>query len=190
MKVNLLSIFVFFFIAAMYSQQTVMCSIKTSLGIIEVQLYPEQAPLTVSNFLQYTDKGAYTNSSFFRVCNPENEANREVKIEVIQGGNVSQENMLPPIPLETTQKTGILHKDGVISMARSSPDSATSSFFICINDQPELDFNGKRNLDGKGFAAFGKVIKGMDIVRNIQSLGSTDQYLTTPVVIESITRQK
>jgi peptidyl-prolyl cis-trans isomerase A (cyclophilin A) len=188
MKISFLSICLFFYSVFMYSQQTVLCSIKTSLGIIEVQLYPEQAPLTVSNFLQYVDKGAYTNSSFFRVCNPENEANREVKIEVIQGGNVAQENMLPPIPLETTQKTGILHKDGVISMARSTPDSATSSFFICVNDQPELDFNGKRNLDGKGFAAFGKVTMGMDIAKIIQSQKSTDQYLTTPVVIESITR--
>ena len=73
-------------------------------------------------------------------------------------------------------------------MARSGPDSATSSFFICINDQPELDFNGKRNLDGKGFAAFGKVTMGMEIVKKIQAMESTDQYLAIPVAIESITR--
>lgn len=184
---NLLTFVLIFCTLILFAQEQKV-GIKTSLGIIEIVLYQDKAPVTVSNFLQYVDKGAYTNSSFFRVCNPENEANREVKIEVIQGGNVSEENMLPPIALETTEKTGILHKDGVISMARSGPDSATSSFFICINDQPELDFNGKRNLDGKGFAAFGKVTVGMDIVKKIQAMDSTDQYLTTPVAIESITR--
>jgi len=183
-----LGISIFLYSMLIHSQQVVTCSIKTKLGTIEVELYPDKAPVTVGNFLQYVDQGAYTNSSFFRVCNPENEANREVKIEVIQGGNVSQENILPPIALETTEKTGILHKDGVISMARSGPDSATSSFFICINDQPALDFNGIRNLDGKGFAAFGRVTMGMDIVKKIQAMASTDQYLTTPVAIESITR--
>jgi peptidyl-prolyl cis-trans isomerase A (cyclophilin A) len=185
---NLLLTFALIFCTVILLAQEQKVLIKTSLGTIEVVLYPDKAPVTVRNFLQYADKGAYTNSSFFRVCNPENEANREVKIEVIQGGNVSEENMLPPIALETTEKTGILHKDGVISMARSGPDSATSSFFICINDQPELDFNGKRNLDGKGFAAFGKVTMGMDIVKKIQAIKSTDQYLINPVAIESITR--
>ena len=184
---NLLSFILIFCTVILFAQEQKV-AIISSLGTIEVVLYPDKAPVTVGNFLQYVDKGAYTNSSFFRVCNPENEANREVKIEVIQGGNVSQENILPPIALETTEKTGILHKDGVISMARSGPDSATSSFFICINDQPELDFNGKRNLDGKGFAAFGRVTLGMDIVKKIQAMESTDQYLNTPVAIESITR--
>jgi len=111
----------------------------------------------------------YNNSSFFRVTTPENEATRAIKIEVIQGGNIPREKQFAPIEIETTEQTKILHKNGTLSMARATPNSATSSFFICINDQPSLDFKGKRNPDGFGFAAFGKVIKGMDVVKKIQS---------------------
>ena len=75
-------------------------------------------------------------------------------------------------------------------MARDIPDSATCSFFICINDQPSLDFGGKRNKDGQGFAAFGKVIKGMNVVKKIQLLApNNEQYFKPPVLIVSITRK-
>jgi peptidyl-prolyl cis-trans isomerase A (cyclophilin A) len=164
----------------------IRCLIETEIGAIEMELYQEQAPLTVQNFLQYVRNEAYENSSFFRVCTPENESEREVKIEVIQGGDVPENHLLPPINLETTEKTGILHKDGVVSMARLGPDSAQSSFFICIGDQPELDYQGKRNPDGQGFAAFGKVTKGMDLVKKIQSMDHKDQYLVEPVLIKTI----
>src|SRR5262249_16023380 len=93
---------------------------------------------------------------------------------------------LPPIAHETTDKTGILHKDGVISMARLQPGSASSEFFICVGGQPELDFGGKRNPDGQGFAAFGKVIEGMDVVRKIQQQPAKDQYLLSPVKITAV----
>ena len=93
-------------------------------------------------------------------------------------GNIPEEKQQPPIKIETTKATSLLHKNGTISMARSEPNSATSSFFICINDQPELDFGGKRNSDGQGFAAFGQVTKGMDVVLKIQSQKSENQYLT------------
>lgn len=162
------------------------CLIETAIGVIEMELYQEQAPLTVINFVQYVKNGAYENSSFFRVCTPENESEREVKIEVIQGGNVPESHLMPPIILETTEKTGILHKDAVVSMARLGPDSAQSSFFICIGDQPELDYQGKRNPDGQGFAAFGKVTKGMELVKKIQSRENNDQYLIDPVLIKDI----
>ena len=151
-------------------------------------MYPEKAPITVANFLKYVDEGLYTNSSFFRVTTPENEVNREIKIEVIQGGNVEDGKEFPPIEIETTDKTGIKHINGAISMARGGVNTATSSFFICINAQPELDFEGKRNPDGYGFAAFGKVIKGMEIVSKIQSGENKDQRLLNPIVIISITR--
>jgi peptidyl-prolyl cis-trans isomerase A (cyclophilin A) len=110
-------------------------------------------------------------------------------IEVIQGGIISEELLFAPIAMETTQKTGIKHENGTISMARGAPDSAQSSFFICINAQPELDFAGKRNPDGQGFAAFGKVTKGMDVVLKIQSLENEEQQLITPVQIETIKMQ-
>ena len=167
---------------------TIDCKIETTEGSIMVELYPDKAPITVANFLNYVDAELYNNSSFFRVTSLENEATREVKIEVIQGGNISQGKSMQAIPLETTAQTGILHKNGTLSMARSTPNSAQSSFFICINAQPSLDFKGKRNPDGQGFAAFGKVIKGMDVVKKIQSGAHKNQSLLQPIIIKSIKR--
>jgi len=168
------------------AQKNTHCLITTSLGEITVELFDHKAPATVANFLAYVSSDSYTNSSFFRTCTPENEAERDIKIEVIQGGNVSKEHQRSPIKIETTEMTGVFHKNGAISMARGAPDSATSSFFICINDQPELDYKGKRNPDGQGFAAFGMVIKGMDIVLKIQEQKEKNQYLIDPIVIHSI----
>jgi peptidyl-prolyl cis-trans isomerase A (cyclophilin A) len=117
--------------------------------------------------------------------------NDQIVIEVIQGGiNPDRaDELAPPIPLERTRDSGLRHRDGTISMARFTPDSAVSDFFICINDQPDLDFGGMRNPDGQGFAAFGQVIEGMDVVRAIQAAPSTGQVLEPPVAITRITRQ-
>jgi peptidyl-prolyl cis-trans isomerase A (cyclophilin A) len=122
------------------------------------------------------------------VCTPGNEKERKIKIQVIQGGDVPEGKSFEPITIETTRQTGIRHLDGTLSMARDKPNSATSSFFICVNDQPELDFAGKRNPDGQGFAAFGKVTKGMKVVWKIQAQKDKDQYLVNPVKIISIRR--
>ena len=107
---------------------------------------------------------------------------------MIQGGNVDEAKSYPPIEMENTSLTGIKHLNGTISMARSEPNSATSEFFICINDQPELDYKGKRNPDGQGFAAFGKVIEGMDVVLKIQRQKDKNQYLIDPIIIKTIKR--
>jgi peptidyl-prolyl cis-trans isomerase A (cyclophilin A) len=164
-------------------------TIKTESGDIVVELYADKAPVTVANFLKYIDSSLFRNSSFYRVVRLDNQLKDSIKIEVIQGGRRDNEDKaFPPIPLETTSETGIHHLDGVISMARSAPGSATSEFFICVGDQPELDFGGKRNRDGQGFAAFGKVIKGMDVVRKIHSIKAPGQYLQKPVVIFNIKR--
>jgi peptidyl-prolyl cis-trans isomerase A (cyclophilin A) len=173
--------------AFLSSSTVVNCKIETTAGTILVELYPDKAPITVANFLRYVDAGMYTNGSFFRVTTPENEATRDIKIEVIQGGKVEGQDF-DPIEIETTEKTGILHENGTISMARSGPNTATNNFFICINAQPELDFGGKRNPDGFGFAAFGKVTQGMDVVKKIQSGENKNQILLEPVIIKSITR--
>jgi len=171
-----------------FSQKVVSCIIQTTLGTIRIELYPEKAPVTVANFLKYADQHLYDGTSFFRVCTPENEQYRAVKIEVIQGGDVPEGKQFTPIPIETTKQTGITHQNGTLSMARDTPNSATSSFFICINDQPELDFGGKRNPDGRGFAAFGRVTKGMKVVRKIQAQKEKGQLLAEPVIIQSIRR--
>ncbi len=180
-----------FFISVtdLLAQKNISCLIKTELGNITIELYPEKAPITVANFLKYVDAHLYDSSSFFRSVTLNNQPNNNIKIEVIQGGNVDSIKDFAPIPLETTSQTGLLHLNGIISMARSEPASATSSFFICINNQPSLDFGGLRNPDGQGFAAFGKVIEGMNVVKKIQQLYPTQgQYFKPPVYILTITR--
>ena len=164
--------------------------IKSDLGDIKVEIYAQQAPVTAANFLRYVDAGLFKGASFYRVVRLDNQPNNAVKIEVIQGGlEFSKDKKpFPPIPHETTDKTGILHKDGTISMARLAPGSADSEFFICIGDQPELDFGGKRNPDGQGFAAFGRVIEGQDVVRKIQQQPDEGQMLKQRALIEDIER--
>jgi peptidyl-prolyl cis-trans isomerase A (cyclophilin A) len=173
-------------------EKTVSVLIATDLGDIEVELDSGKAPNTVANFLQYVDGKFYDKGRFHRTVTPDNQPKNKVKIEVIQGG-INPEKMkeeFPAIKLERTRDTKLLHKDGTISMARDGPDTATSDFFICIGDQPELDFGGKRNPDGQGFAAFGRVVKGMEIVKKIQSSKAEDQTLKPPISIIKITRKK
>jgi peptidyl-prolyl cis-trans isomerase A (cyclophilin A) len=165
-------------------------TIKTDLGNIEIELYRDKAPVTTANFLRYVDSSLFTNGCFYRVVRMDNQPDNPVKIEVIQGGRLDEKGGFSPIMHETTEKTGILHKDGIISMARSEPGSATSEFFICVGDQPSLDFGGKRNPDGQGFAAFGRVLSGMDIVRKIHSIPAPSQYLEKKVIIYNIIRRK
>jgi arylsulfatase A-like enzyme/cyclophilin family peptidyl-prolyl cis-trans isomerase len=164
--------------------------IETAMGQIEVELDLERAPVTVTNFLRYVEKGLYRDGSFHRTVTPSNQPANKVKIEVIQASaNPAKTNeFLPPIKLERTCDTGLKHLDGAISMARDGPDTAQDEFFICIGDQPELDFGGKRNPDGQGFAAFGKVVKGMDVVRRIQSAPTDGQKLTPPIRIQRVER--
>lgn len=178
-----------FTITQLSAQKKEICVITTTLGDITLELYPKKAPITVANFLKYVDAHLYDNTTFFRSVTLNNQPKNEVKIEVIQGGEVDSTKVFAPIPLERTSQTGILHKNGTVSMARDTPDSATCSFFICINDQPTLDFAGKRNKDGQGFAAFAKVTKGMDIVKKIQQLApNQEQYFKPEVEILSIYR--
>jgi peptidyl-prolyl cis-trans isomerase A (cyclophilin A) len=164
--------------------------IQTSLGNIEVEvdLDPASAPATVANFLRYVRGGFYDGGRFHRTVTPDNQPGQAVKIEVVQAGvNPAREKEeFAPIPLERTSVTGLRHVDGAISMARGEPDTATSDFFICVGDQPELDFGGKRNPDGQGFAAFGRVVRGMNVVRKIQRSPAEGQTLTPPVEIRSI----
>ncbi|MCX6575025.1 MAG: peptidylprolyl isomerase, partial [Candidatus Aminicenantes bacterium] len=118
----------------------------------------------------------------------DNQPKDEIKIEVIQGGQLARDKEFLAIVLERTSVTGVKHTDGAISMARGGPDSATSSFFFCVGDQPELDFGGRRNKDGQGFAAFGKVVAGMDVVKKIHQSPKENQSLKPPIRIISIAR--
>ncbi len=167
---------------------TTIC-ITTSLGDIHVQLALHEAPLTIANFLTYVRDQAYHDGRVWRtvVTNPDNQPNNSVKIDVIQATVAEGFIKLPAIPMERTSDTGLRHRDGTISMARFAPDSAQADFFICIDDQPELDFGGTRNPDGQGFAAFGQVTQGMDVVRLIHQQPQHEQNLTPAIVITSIT---
>ena len=168
--------------------QTPHVAIATSLGVIEVALEAGKAPRTTANFLRYVEAGAYAGGAFHRTVTLDNQPQNQVKIQVIQGGAPEADKALPPIALERTRDTGLRHVDGAISMARGGPDTATSDFFICIGDQPELDCGGRRNPDGQGFAAFGRVVEGMAIVRRIQIQPAQGQTLTPPVKILSVRR--
>jgi peptidyl-prolyl cis-trans isomerase A (cyclophilin A) len=165
--------------------------VQTPQGNIEVELYPAKAPVTVANFLRYVDGKFYDGGRFHRTVTHNNQPENKLKIEVIQGGiNLEKAKQeFPPIKLERTRDTQLPHKNGTVSMARDGPDTATSDFFVCIGDQPELDFGGKRNLDGQGFAAFGRVVKGMDVVKKIQGSPAEGQNLTPHVKIVSVRRK-
>ncbi|MEK9500144.1 peptidylprolyl isomerase [Gaopeijia maritima] len=168
----------------------VLVVLETPLGRIDLAIDTVAAPVTGANFLRYVDAGLYGGGTFYRVVTPDNQPDDEVRIEVIQGGmnRALRDEAFAPILLESTSTTGLHHLDGTLSMARGDPDSARAEFFICIGDQPELDEGGARNADGRGFAAFGRVIGGMDIVRAIQAHPAEGQYLIDRVPIVAAVR--
>jgi peptidyl-prolyl cis-trans isomerase A (cyclophilin A) len=159
--------------------------IETEAGDIEIEVDTVRAPATAANFLKYVDGGFYDGGRFHRTVKPDNQPNNEVKIEVVQAAAAAARvrEFFPPIALERTSVTRLTHADGVVSMARGGPDTARDGFFICIGNQPELDFGGKRNPDGQGFAAFGRVVRGMEVVRRIQAAPASAQNLTPPIRI-------
>ncbi|MSO50107.1 MAG: peptidylprolyl isomerase [Acidobacteria bacterium] len=144
---------------------------ETSLGAITIEVNVAKALATAANFLKYVDEGLYSDGRFHRTVRPDTETNKEHPIEVIQGGRAPRSATpgYPPIVLEPTSVTRLTHVDAAVSMARAGANTATSDFFICIGPQPLLDFGGARNPDGQGFAVFGRVISGMDVVRRIQA---------------------
>jgi cyclophilin family peptidyl-prolyl cis-trans isomerase len=164
--------------------------IETESGNIVLELDAKAAPATVENFLRYAHQRLFNNGSFFRTVTASNQPNDRVKIDVIQAGANPdrQGEFYPAIRLERTRDSGLHHLDGTVSMARGAPDSAQDSFFICIGDQPELDFGGRRNPDGQGFAAFGRVVEGMELVRKIHSLPADGQQLSPPFRIQRAIR--
>jgi peptidyl-prolyl cis-trans isomerase A (cyclophilin A) len=172
------------------AQQLPRVVIRTELGDIEVEVDSIHAPRTAANFLRYVDLGFYRFGRFHRTVRDDNQPGGKVKIAVVQAGLDSlRVKDFPPIALERTSLTRLSHKDGTISMARDGPDTATSDFFICVGDQPSLDFGGKRNADGQGFAAFGRVVLGMDVVRKIHQSPASAQALEPPVRIINIVRK-
>ena len=164
---------------------------ETDQGEIGIEVDTVKAPVTARNFLRLVDEGTYSGGCFYRVVRMDNQPHSREKIEVVQGGLLADSlvERYPGIPHEPTSVTGIRHTDGVISMARNEPGSASTEFFICIGDQPSLDQGGARNPDGHGFAAFGKVFSGMEVVRAIHLQPDSGQFLIEPVPIIHVNRE-
>jgi peptidyl-prolyl cis-trans isomerase A (cyclophilin A) len=167
--------------------------LATPLGNISITLDAQRAPLSAAGFLEYADQHLLDGTQFYRSVHPENDSNA-VKISVLQGGMTDRTKALLPIPHESTRQTGLRHSDGAVSIARRELGTGIGGiFFVCIGDQPELDFGGRRNPDGQGFAVFGHVDQGMDLVRKIwsQPTVGTDgsvaaQRISSPVDILSV----
>ena len=166
--------------------------IDTELGAITIEVDIVRAPATAANFLAYVDRGLYDGGQFHRTVTvkPDNQPQNAVKIEVVQAAAdaARRARHLPPIALERTSITGLRHTHGTVSMARAEVDTATDDFFVCVGDQPELDFGGRRNPDGQGFAAFGRVVAGMDVVRRIHASPAAGQNLRPPIRIVAARR--
>jgi peptidyl-prolyl cis-trans isomerase A (cyclophilin A) len=157
---------------------------RTDLGEFVVEVDEGRAPASARNFLRYVDAGRYRGGAFHRTVttSPDNQPGKAVKIDVVQAGAAPGKDF-PPVALERTRDTGLTHVDGAVSLARDGPDTATSDFFVCVGPQPELDQGGRRNPDGQGFAAFGRVVSGMDVIRRIHAAPAKGQTLDPPVRI-------
>jgi peptidyl-prolyl cis-trans isomerase A (cyclophilin A) len=166
--------------------------IHSDYGDIEVEVYPDKAPKSVAAFLSYVEAGYYNKCSFYRILSLDNQPMGSNGSELIQGGLWANKNdrhdSLKGIPHESTNITGLHHTNGTISLARQEPGTATTEFFIVIGDQPGFDYGGENNPDGQGYAAFGKVVKGMDIVLKIYAAPEENQFFDPPVKISRIER--
>lgn len=166
--------------------------LETQAGQIEIEVYPDKAPLSAGDFLNYVDRKYYNGQGFYRVVRADNDP-RAMGMSLIQGGRLDLQQVGGPIAHESTKQTGLRNDAGSVAIAREEPGTGSAAFFfINVGNNNFLDHGGERNPDGQGYAVFGKVVQGMDIVKNIQngeSQGSVDdervqgQYLTKPVMI-------
>lgn len=169
---------------------------RTPLGDIRIELFTDRAPLSCADFLRRIDDGSFSGASFYRAVD-ETTDKTVPAISLVQAGTLGGE-AAPGIAHEPTDRTGIAHRNGTVSIARAAPGSGSAAaFFICIGDQSELDAGGRRQPDGLGFAAFAAVRDGMDVVRSIQRRPTQrrgpvpfldGQMLVEPVPILSVER--
>ena len=180
----------------------VLVRIETAQGNIDIAVDVKHAPVTAGNFLKYVDGKFYDGGRFHRATRPDNYTPAppdKPAMAIIQGGINPERRRegFDPIPLERTSVTGLKHVVGTVSMARAAAaDTARSDFFICLDDQPSLDFGGKRFDDGQGGAAFARVVKGLEVVKKIQAQPTNlqadtamgKQSLTPPITITRMYR--
>jgi len=174
------------------THELVRVRMETDMGPIVIELNGRRAPVTTSNFLRYVDAGRYDDIFFYRAARTRGHAHRGF----IQGGiNRNYRRMFPPVAHEATSETGLSHVEGAISMARSAPGAAMGEFFITSVAIPQMDAEG----EDPGYATFGRVVEGMDVVREILALPTIpnagrgamrDQMIREPVRIISVRREE
>jgi len=174
-----------------YTKPTI--DIQTYYGDIIIELYPDKAPKTVAAFLSFIDSGYFKNTTFYRVLKKDDQPMNAAKTQLIQGGlwqsKFKKQQTIPGIPLETTKQTGILHQEGVLSLARSEEaNSGNTEFFICMDDEPDYDYGGAASPDKKGYVTFGRVISGMKYVKQIHSQPDYETNFNPPIKIINIKR--
>ena len=160
----------------------------TAMGGFTIETYEKKAPISSRNFQAYVENEYLHDCVIERLLTPENDINPRCKVSVMQWGIRGPARCLDPIAHEPTSKTGLLHLDGTVSLARPPDGTGQGVFFICIGDQPDLDFGSLRYEDEQGFAAFGQVIEGMDIVKSIYALAETQDYLQVPIAVKTVTK--
>jgi len=174
-----------------YTKPTI--DIQTYYGDIIIELYPAKAPKTVAAFLSFIDSGYFKNTTFYRVLKKDDQPMNAAKTQLIQGGlwqtKFKKQQTIPGIPLETTKQTGILHQEGVLSLARAEEaNSGNTEFFICMDDEPDYDYGGAASADKKGYTTFGRVISGMKYVKQIHSQPDYETNFNPPIKIINIKR--
>jgi peptidyl-prolyl cis-trans isomerase A (cyclophilin A) len=167
--------------------------IVSETGVIHVELYTKQAPITCKNFIAYMNLGYFSQTSFYRVLTRNNQANESSIVEAVQGGvkydpvlGYEADKGLGPIQHESTIETGISHLDGTISMGRFGPGETYGGFGICIGTQHDLDYGGSRIPDGEGAAAFGRLVKGREVLQKIFEKSDDDEFLENEIAISSV----
>lgn len=172
----------------------VKVKLSTPAGEIVLELADDKAPVTAGNFLKYVDAGLYDGAQFYRASRPRGETGNNFGF--VQGGLQNDPaKVLPPIAHESTARTGLRNVDGAITMARYAPGTAQADWFICVADQPYLD--ARPDDPDSGFAVFGRVVEGMNVVRAILGMPTDPnagegpmkgQMLSAPVPIVSARR--
>lgn len=171
--------------AAAAGQDLPRVRIDTPAGRVVVEVDVDRAPVTSCNFLRYVARGHYDGGLFFRTVHSDRDTDVDRRISVVQGAS-RRPDTEDSVRLERTNATGLSHIRGTVSMARTAPDTAKSSFFVVITDSPALDFGGHRNPDGQGFAAFGRVTDGLDILDQIWARQTRDEMLIEPVSMKRV----
>lgn len=161
--------------------------IETAIGKFEIELFSQQAPATCQYFVGVARRGELDAGQIFRVTHDEPNAKDTPGIDVVQLGTAQTlTEARQQLTHESTQQTGVQHKRWTVSASRFGPGELYASLFICMRDEPELDFGGNRHSDGQGYAAFGTVTSGTHLIKKIHQRAHHNELLKTPITIQRV----